>query len=114
MSNQPQFLTLINIECITTNDLTGNDELIGRFGDLSASDFQIGQFNSDPGHKIDLNMQKIIPVGVINLSIIEKDLTGDDLIGTINLTEQMSVENEVTMTNDSAEYILRYIVIEGD
>ncbi|WP_155898000.1 hypothetical protein [Allocoleopsis franciscana] len=36
MSNQPQFITLIDIECISTDDLTGGDQLIGRFGNLQA------------------------------------------------------------------------------
>lgn len=63
---------------------------------------------------MDLNVQAIVPVGITTLKIIEQDLTGDDLIGTINLTENMSVENEVTLTNDSAAYILRYIVTEGN
>ncbi len=114
MSNESQFITLINIECVSTDDLTESDELIGRFGDLLATDFHIGQFNSSPGNKVDLNIQAIVPTGITNLNIIEKDLTGDDLIGTINLTEKMSVENEVTLRNDSAEYILRYIVAEGN
>jgi hypothetical protein len=105
---------LINIECIKTNDLTGNDELVGRFDNLSAADFQIGIFNCYPGNKQDLNMQIIIPVGATTLNIIEKDLTGDDLLGTINLTEKMSVENETKLLNDSAEYVLSYLVTEGD
>lgn len=114
MSNQPQFITLIDIECASTDDLTGDDQLIGRFGDLQATDFIIGQFNSAPGSKVALNIQAIVPVGVTTLQIIEQDLTGDDLIGTINLTENMSVENEVTLRNNSAVYILRYMVAEGN
>jgi hypothetical protein len=111
MSNQPQFMTLINIECISTDDLTGDDDLIGRFGDLKSSDFTIGRFNSSPGKKIDLNIQKIVPVGITTLKIIEKDLIGnDDLIGTIELNNNMNVENEGMLKNDSAVYILRYIV----
>ncbi len=97
MSNQPQFITLIDIECISTDDLTGNDQLVGRFGNLQAIDFTIGQFNSAPGRKVALNIQANVPVGITTLQIIEKDLTGDDLIGTINLTENMSIENEVTV-----------------
>ncbi len=114
MSDQPQFLKLINIECLATDDLTGNDELIGRFGDLAATDFRIGQFNPDPGNKVDLDIQKIVPVGITTLKIIERDLTGDDLVGTIDLSEMMSVENETTLKNDAAEYILRHLVVEGD
>jgi hypothetical protein len=114
MSNQPQFITLIDIECISTDDLTGDDQLIGRFGDLQATDSIIGQFNSEPGNKVALNIQAIIPVGITTAQIIEQDLTGDDLIGTINLIENMSVENEVILSNDSAMYILRYIVAEGN
>jgi len=110
MSNQPQFITLIDIECISTDDLTGDDQLIGRFSDLQATDFAIGQFNSDSGNKVALNIQAIVPVDITTLQIIEKDLTGDDLIGTINLTVNMGIENEVKLRNDSAVYILRYIV----
>ena len=114
MPNQPQFVTLIDIECVSTDDLTGDDQLIGRFGNLTAIDFIIGQFNSAPGKKVVLDINKNVPVGVTTLQIIEQDLTGDDLIGTINLTENMSVENEVTLNNGSAVYILRYIVSEGN
>lgn len=114
MSNQPQFIRLIGIECISTDDLTGDDQLIGRFGNLQANDFSIGHFNSAPGSKVALNIEAIVPVDITTLQIIEQDLTGDDLIGTINLTENMSVENEVTLRNDSAVYILRYSVTFGN
>jgi hypothetical protein len=114
VTNQPQFITLTNIECISTDDLTGDDQLIGRFGNLQANDFAIGQFNSAPGIKVALNIEKIVPIGITVLQIIEQDLTGDDLIGTLDLTKNMSVENEVTLRNDSAVYILRYIVAEGN
>ena len=46
---------------------------------------QRGGFISDPGNKVALNIQAIVPVDITTLQIIEKDLTGDDLIGTINL-----------------------------
>ena len=115
MSNKPQFITLIEIECVSTDDLTGNDQLIGRFGDLQGADFSIGQFNSNPGNKNALGIEKIVPVGITSLQIIEQDTTGDDLVGTINLAENMDVENEVTLSNDSAVYVLRYMVVsEGN
>jgi hypothetical protein len=114
VSNQPQFITLIDIECVSTDDLTGDDQLIGRFGNLQATDFSIGQFNSAPGTKVALDIQATVPVGITTIQIIEQDLTGDDLIGIINLTENMSVENEIILSNDSATYILRYIVVEGN
>lgn len=110
MSNRPEFIMLIDIECISVDDWTGDDELIGRFDDLQATDFIIGQFNPDPGNKIALNIEAIVPIGVTTLQIIEKDLMGDDLIGTINLAENMSVENEAALSNNSAIYNLRYIV----
>jgi len=113
MSNQPQFITLIDIECISTDDLTGDDQLIGRFGNLQGAEFSIGQFNSNPGNKKALGIEKIVPVSITTLQIIEQDTTGDDLVGTINLTENMDVENEVTLSNDSAAYILRYMVVSG-
>jgi hypothetical protein len=76
VSNQPQFITLIDIECVSTDDLTGDDQLIGRFGNLQATDFTIGQFNSAPGNKVALNVQAIVPVGITTLQIIEQDLRG--------------------------------------
>ncbi|MBD2719672.1 hypothetical protein [Synechococcus sp. FACHB-909] len=107
MTNQ-QFLLLISIECISTDDLTGSDELIGRFANFSAFDFTIGSFKAND--KVNLDRQVALPVDFSTLQIIERDLTGDDLIDTIDLRQNMNAQRVVTLSNGAANYVLRFIV----
>jgi len=64
--------------------------------------FTIGAFAA--GEDRPLNISATVPEGVNVLRIIETDLTGDDLIGTIDLTADMDVEVTRNVQGDDANY----------
>lgn len=106
---QPQFLQLLDVTCISTEDMIREDSL---YGVLGSSRFEVGQFNV--GVSVTQFREQIVPEGVLALQIYEKDLMDpDDLIGTINLSRNMDVENAVTLRKGTAEYLIRYFVISG-
>jgi hypothetical protein len=79
---RPAFITLKRFVCHSTSDFTGSDDVIGVMGPAK---FAIGSFAAGDDRALDIN--KVIPEGVSVLEIIETDVTGNDTIGTIQLTE---------------------------
>jgi hypothetical protein len=61
-------------------------------------------WTSSIGQAADVDIHRVVPVGATVLEIIESDLTGDDAIGTIDLTQDMDVEVTRNVQGDYANY----------
>jgi hypothetical protein len=108
MAQSPAFLDLSEVKCITTDDAVGRDDVYVRFKDINSNDvgggFNLGLFNAGDTS----GREVLIPAGAVTLELWESDtFTADDLIGAIDLTEDMDVERSVTLTHGSAEYALQ-------
>jgi|SRR4051812_13718252 hypothetical protein len=103
--SEPTFLTIKRFVCHSTSDFTGSDDVVGVMGPRT---FVIGSFEA--GKVADLDIQENVPVGVRVLKIIERDLTGDDVIGTIDLTQDMDVDVTRNVRGDDADYDITLFV----
>lgn len=104
--SQPAFIIIKGFTCHSTNDFTGSDDVVGVMG---PDKFVIGSFRA--GDAVDLDINRIVPVGVTVLQIIETDdVSGDDDIGTIDLTEDMDVEVTRSVLGDDANYDITVFV----
>ena len=103
--SRPAFITVKRFVCHSTSDFTGSDDVVGVMGPAK---FTIGSFAA--GDDVALDINNVVPVGARVLDIIETDVTGDDAIGTISLTEDMDVEVTRNVQGDDANYDFTLIV----
>jgi hypothetical protein len=106
--SQPSLLRIGVVTCIATDDFTGSDDLFGVIGE---DRFFIGQFEA--GSSLDVGVEASIAPGVTELTIIEEDLTGDDTLIAIDLTQDMNVERTVGVLTGDARYDISFTVISA-
>ncbi len=102
---RPAFLTIKRLICHSTNDLTGSDDVIGVMGPVR---FPIGSFTA--GNDFNLDVNQVVPAGEVLLRIVETDLTGDDDIGVIDLTEVMDADRTRNVQGGDASYDITFHV----
>jgi hypothetical protein len=106
--SRPAFLEVTRFACHSTNDVTGSDDVVGVMGPRT---FSIGAFTA--GDERALSISLIVPQGVSTLRIVELDLSGNDLIGTIDLTADMDTEVTRNVQGDDANYDITFRVISA-
>lgn len=98
------FLLIDSVTCEATEDFTGRDTLIGVLG---STRFPIGSFTE--GQTRILNIEQIVPAGVSTLKLFEEDLIdADDLIASIDLTEETDIDRVVSTFEGAARYVIRF------
>jgi hypothetical protein len=102
---QPFRVTIKRVKCFSTNDLTGSDDLVGVMGPVR---FRIGSFAK--GDEVGLNISRIVPAGEFFLKIVEEDVTGDDDIGFIDLTEVFDADRTRNVQGGGANYDITFFV----
>ena len=102
---RPAFLTIKRLICHSTNDLTGSDDVFGVLGPVR---FSIGSFTA--GNDFNLDINQVVPAGEVFLRIVESDLTGDDDIGVIDLTEVMDFDRTRNVQGGGANYDITFFV----
>jgi hypothetical protein len=96
----PSFVTLNTIKCLTTEDLTGSDNLVAILGSLR---HPIGQFKE--GDSRDVSLTLPIQNGVTEMSIVEVDtIDSDDELITIDLGLDMDSDRVVGIMAGRARY----------
>lgn len=106
---QPAFLTIKTVACLKTEDSIGEDDL---FGVIGIDRFVIGHFQDDTTQDVGIN--RAIPSGAVELTIVETDIVGpDDVLITIDLTQDMDVERIVGVLTGRARYNLTFQVTSG-
>lgn len=103
--SKPAFLTIKRVKCYSINDYTGSDDLVGVMGPIR---FRIGSFAPGDDHSLDIN--QIVPAGEFYLGIVETDVTGDDDIGLIDLSEVMDFDTTKNVQGEDASYDITYFV----
>lgn len=103
--SRPAFLTIKRVKCFSINDYTGCDDLFGVMGPVR---FRIGSFA--PGDDRSLDVNQIVPSGEFYLKIVEDDVTGDDELGLIDLSEVMDFDTTTNVKSDDANYDITYFV----
>jgi hypothetical protein len=106
--SRPSFLKIGRITCIATDDFTGTDDLAGFLG---SDRFFIGKFAA--GDSIDVGVEASIAPGLSELTIVEEDLTGNNSLITIDLTQNMGVQRTVGVLTGDARYDISLVVISG-
>ncbi len=105
--SHPGLLILGNITCLATEDLTGTDDLVGILGN---DRFEIGRFKEQDS--FDVGIQRAIASGVTELRIVEADaIDSDDLLITIDLTQDMDVDRVVGILTGRARYDVNLKVV---
>lgn len=110
--SHPSLLHIISVQCTTTEDWTGNDDLYGKLGTHT---FRIGSFSAD-SRVVPVDKEIVIPRGVTILGVFEDDeLDPDDHIGDVDLTIDMDQPRTVELNNDGANYaIVLQVASEAD
>jgi hypothetical protein len=103
--SRPAFVTIKHVKCYSINDYTGSDDLFGVLGPVR---FRIGSFAPGDEHSMDLT--QIVPAGEFYLKIVEDDVTGDDDIGYIDLTEVMDADYTRNVQGADANYDITFFV----
>lgn len=96
---RPHSLTITRIKCYSITDYTGSDDLVGIMGPVR---FPIGSFT--PGNDYNLYVHQIVPAGEFYLNFVETDLSGDDDIGTIDLSEILDFTTVKNVQGAGASY----------
>jgi hypothetical protein len=99
---RPEFLMLRSVKCEAMDDTIGSDFVYGLLGPRK---FTIGSFTQ--GTEIAVDMTEIVPSGVTTLQVFEEDATGDDLLGEVDLTQEMDADRVVALFSRNARYVLR-------
>ena len=102
---QPFSVTIKRVKCFSTNDLTGSDDLAGVMGPVR---FRIGSFQA--GDEVGLNISQVVPAGEVFLKIIEEDVTGDDDIGFLDLTEVFDADRKRNVQSGGGNYDITFFV----
>jgi hypothetical protein len=103
----PAFLNLKSITCLKTEDSIGSDDLVGILGN---DRFTIGTF--DDGTSQDVDITRSIEQGVTELTISEADsLDADDVLITIDLTQDMDTDRVVGILRGRARYDVSFKVV---
>lgn len=97
--SKPFSVNIKRVKCYSINDYTGEDDLYGTIGPVS---FPIGSFS--PGNDYNLDINQVVPVGELILTILERDVTADDILGYIDLSEVMDVDRTVNISGADANY----------
>jgi hypothetical protein len=104
MAQQLSFVKIQSVTCLATEDLTGSDDLVGVMGPAR---FAIGTFNDGDIRRVDI--QQIVPRGVTTLDIFEGDaIDADDLLGTIDLTQDTDVDRVFSIVEGRARYVINF------
>lgn len=106
---RPFSVTIKHVKCFSTNDLTGSDDLVGVIGPVR---FRIGSFAA--GDEVSLDVGHVVPAGEVFLKIVEDDLTGDDDIGLIDLTEVFDADRTRNIQGGGANYDITFFVESTD
>jgi hypothetical protein len=106
--SRPAFLTIKHFVSNSTNDFTGSDDVVGVMGPLR---FTIGSFAAGDDKQLDIS--QLVPVGESTRRIVETDLTGDDDIGSIDLTVNMDVDKTANVQGQDANYDITYLVVSA-
>ncbi len=108
--SKPYSVNITRVKCNATNDYTGQDDLYGAIGQIR---FNIGTFPAGGDYAMDIN--QVVPVGERILTIMERDVTGDDIIGYIDLSEVMDANRHVNVSGADANYeFWIYVTSVGD
>lgn len=105
---QPSLLKLGVVTCHATDDFIGPDDLVGVVG---TGRFPIGQFEA--GTSFDVGIEMPIAPGVTELTILEADVIEDDVLATIDLTQDMDVDRVFGILTGDARYDVNFVVISG-
>jgi hypothetical protein len=70
---------------------------------LGSHQFKVGSFVQ--GQASSLDLEALIPLGVATLQVFERDIELDELLGEIDLPQEMEVERVVTLWASSARYM---------
>src|SRR5688572_28811678 len=103
--SHPAKLTITTVTCHATDDVTGNDELVGVMG---GQQFRIGEFNA--GDVRTLNLDLVVPAGATTLQIFEEDVDPNDLLATVDLERDMDGDRIVSILEGSARYVINFKV----
>ncbi|WP_377259613.1 hypothetical protein [Rhizobium puerariae] len=103
--SRPAFVTIKRVKCYAINDYTGSDNLYGVIGPVR---FRIGSFA--PGDDYRLDITQVVPFGEFHLTIVEADVTGDDEIGSVNLSDLMDFDTRKNVHGEDASYDITYFV----
>ena len=104
---RPAYLYITKVTCLATDDEFGHDDL---YGILGTETFSLGSYAADD-QKTDFSAQAI-PIGVTEFSIAESDFPDpDDLLGTIDLTQDMDVDRVFGIMTGSARYDIEFKVV---
>lgn len=104
---RPAYLYITKVSCLATEDELGRDDLYGILGDET---FSLGSYAADEQNT---NVaERAIPQGVTDLTIAESDFPDpDDMLGTIDLTQDMDVDRVFGILTGSARYDIEFKVI---
>lgn len=100
--SKPGFLQLKSVKCEATEDIVGSDDLYGLLG---TRQFEIGSFVQ--GQEATLDLEIVVPPGVTTLQVFERDIDPNDLLGEVDLAQEMDVERVVTLWAGRARYVLQ-------
>jgi tetrahydromethanopterin S-methyltransferase subunit F len=103
---RPSLIRIGVVTCIATDDLTGSDTLVAQIG---GDRVFIGDFVA--GDSRDVGVEASIAPGVTKLTILVEDLTGNDELITIDLTQDMDVDRTVGVRVGDARYDISFKVI---
>jgi hypothetical protein len=103
----PSFLELNTVVCRATEDLTGSDDIVGILGGQRIA---IGRFAGPERREV--NISRAIVAGVTTLRIIEvDDFDPDDVLGTIQLTQDLDQNRMERLRAGRADYEFHFRVL---
>lgn len=106
-AGQRSTVTLSRIQCLATQDATGDDDLIGVMG---MDRFTIGKFRA--GETREVGLERSVPEGVTTLQIFEgDDFDSDDFLTTLDLTQEMDTARIHSITEGDTRYVIHYGVL---
>jgi len=104
--SHPSYLTITKVECIATEDTFGADDLYGVLGSVT---FALGSYSAGDVRTDFVDV--VIPAGVAELAIYESDFPdSDDLLGSIDLTQDMDSDRIFGILTDGARYTIEFTV----
>ena len=108
--SKPFSVNIKRVKCNAINDYTGEDDLYGTIGQIR---FNIGSFS--PGNDYNMDINQVVPAGERILTILEHDVTADDILGYIDLAEVMDADRRVNISGGDANYdFWIYVTSVGD
>lgn len=101
------FLRITKVSCIATEDTVGTDDLYVIIGpdSYSLGTYSAGSIRTDI-------LDQVVPAGVTEATFAEKDFPDpDDVLGAIDLTQEMDVDRVLGIMEGSARYDISFLVV---